>query len=117
MEVGIDIEKIERFQVMLNEKKREKIFTKREIEYFNKFQFKLDHMAGGFCAKEAVSKALKTGLYTKIFPLDIEILHDKNGVPYVNTQNENLSNLLRGRKIDISISHTSDTATAICIVE
>lgn len=115
--VGIDIERVDRFETMLDTKKQAKIFTKSEQEYFDKFKFKLDHMAGCFCAKEAVSKALKVGFYTKITPLDIEILHNENGAPYVNTQNEKLSNLLKNRKIDISISHTLDLATAICIVE
>ncbi len=115
--VGIDIEKVERFETMLDKKKQAKIFTKNEQEYFDKFKFKLDHMAGCFCAKEAVSKALKVGFYVKLSPLDIEILHDKNGAPYVNTQNEKLSSLLKNRKIDISISHTLDLATALCFIE
>ena len=116
MQVGIDIEKIERFKMMLAEKSQKKIFTQKEMEYFDKFTYKLDHMAGCFCAKEAVSKALKVGLYGKINPIDIEILHEDNGAPYVNTQNKKLQELLCGRAIDISISHTNDLATAICVI-
>ncbi len=117
MKVGIDIEKIKRFEIMLDKNKLEKIFTPKEIEYFNKFQYKLDHIAGGFCAKEAVSKALKVGFYTKINPIDIEILHDENGAPFVNKENEKLAKLLCGRDAEISISHSDDIATAICIIE
>ena len=117
MKVGIDIEMIDRFKVMLDEKKQKKIFTEREIAYFSKFEHKLDHIAGGFCAKEAVSKALKVGLYTKLNPIDIEILHDENGAPFVNVENDKLKALVGGRSLDVSISHTDSVATAICVVD
>mgnify|MGYP002521292637 CR=1 FL=1 len=116
MKVGIDIEMIDRFKIMLDENKQKKVFTEREIAYFNRFEHKLDHIAGCFCAKEAVSKALKVGLYTKLNPIDIEILHDENGAPFVNVKNKKLKELVGGRSLDVSISHTDLIATAICIV-
>ena len=91
MEVGIDILEIDRFlEIEKEETKLKKMFTAKEIEYFNKFQFKTSHIAGTFCAKEAFVKALKTGFTKEIGLLDVEILHNENGVPYINLNNENI---------------------------
>ncbi len=116
MQTGIDIEKIQRFDLFLNNKEKLiKIFTKNEIGYAMKFKSPVEHLAGIFCAKEAVSKALKTGLYTGFSPIEIEILHRDNGVPYVNITDKILE-LLGSNEIDISISHSGDYAIAICVI-
>jgi len=116
--VGIDILDVERFNDMSeNEDKLCKIFTKNEIRYFNKYSEKLTHIAGCFCAKEAVAKSLKTGFGKSLSPIDVEILHDENGAPFVNVEKVKLQKLLNKRKIEISISHTKSFATAICIIE
>ena len=116
--VGIDILEIDRFiEIEKDETKMSKMFTENEIEYFNKFQHKTSHIAGTFCAKEAFVKALKTGFNKDIFIKDVEVLHNEKGVPYINTQNEKVKNLLKeNEKVDISISHNNSTATAICII-
>lgn len=118
MKVGIDILEIERFcEIEKDEVKIKKMFTEKEIAYFNKFQHKLSHIAGTFCAKEAFVKALKTGFTKDISLLDVEILHKENGAPYINLNNEKIKNLLSSNtKVDISISHCQTTATAICII-
>ena len=118
MEVGIDILEIDRFlEIEKEETKLKKMFTAKEIEYFNKFQFKTSHIAGTFCAKEAFVKALKTGFTKDISLLDVEVLHYENGVPYINLNNEKIKKLLNeNKKVDISISHNQSMATAICII-
>ena len=118
MEVGIDILEIDRFlEIEKEETKLKKMFTVKEIEYFNKFQFKTSHIAGTFCAKEAFVKALKTGFTKDISLLDVEVLHYENGVPYINLNNEKIKKLLNeNKKVDISISHNQSMATAICII-
>ncbi|MBQ9793141.1 MAG: holo-ACP synthase [Clostridia bacterium] len=118
MNVGIDILEIERFvEIEKDETKLKKMFTENEISYFNKFQFKTSHIAGTFCAKEAFVKALKTGFTKDIALLDVEVLHQDNGVPYINLNNEKIKKLLPNtEKVDISISHNQTTATAICII-
>ncbi len=117
MQVGIDIEEVKRFSKIQKDKhKLDKLFTSREQEYFNKYSNRTCHVAGFFCVKEAVSKALKVSLYSDIYPIDIEVLHGKNGEPYINIENTHLKKLLNNKKIDISISHTDNLATAICII-
>lgn len=116
--VGIDILEVERFiDIADNDKKLSKIFTKNEICYFKKFSEKLTHIAGHFCAKEAVSKALKIGFGKELSPIDIEICHNSNGAPFVNQNNVKFLKLLNGRKIEISISHSKTYATSICILD
>lgn len=116
MLVGIDIENVSRFLDYKEAKdKIDKIFTVKEQEYFAKFKNSAPHIAGTFCAKEAVSKALKVGFYNGLTPLDIEILHGIKGEPYVNIEGK-IEKLLKGRKVDISISHSKDSAIAICII-
>lgn len=116
--VGIDLLEVERFREMSeSEEKMKKIFTQNEICYFKKFSVKLTHIAGHFCAKEAVAKAFKTGFGKFLSPIDVEVSHNKDGSPFINIENNRLSNLLKGRKIEVSISHTKSFATAICIIE
>lgn len=119
MRVGIDLIEIQRFENIANDEiKLQTLFTKKEIEYFNKYNHKLEHIAGNFCAKEAVVKAFKTGFRADIVPLDIEVVHEGQ-VPIINLkagaklffEQNNFKN------IDISISHDKTMATAICIIE
>ncbi len=60
----------------------EKIFTDREIEYFNSKNFKVESIAGNFAAKEAISKSVGTGIRVFNFK-DIEVLRNEMGKPIV----------------------------------
>ena len=118
--VGIDIIEIERIKSMAeNDVRLSSLFTEKEIKYFNKYKDRQTHVAGGFCAKEAVSKALKTGFNGKVLPREIEILHKDTGAPYVVLKGgaKEVFESLGLTNIDISISHDKEKATAICIVE
>lgn len=70
--------------------------------------------AGRFSAKEAISKALGTGV-RNFLPKDIEILNNDLGKPYVIFKNkiENFNNLY---SVGISISHCKEYATAVAII-
>lgn len=118
MKVGIDILENSRLEKMLNNSKSLlKVFTPSEISYFNKFSEKLTHITGNFCAKEAFVKALKTGFSGGLTPIDVEVLHTENGLPYINVDNPKIKALLQeNEKIEISISHSLTTSTAICII-
>lgn len=117
MQVGVDIIEIERLkELSLDDKKLKKLFTANEINYFNKFTKKEQHVAGFFCAKEAFSKALKCGFGKVLSPLDIEVLHEESGAPYINIINTKIKTKLNGKKIDVNISHSNTMATAVCII-
>ena len=114
--IGTDIVEVERIEKSINrtEKFLEKVFTKREVDYCNSKPNRYERYAGRFCAKEAVSKALGTGV--RNFNLtDLEILNDELGKPiiYFNGQ---LGNLEKEYEIHLSISHCKDYATATAII-
>lgn len=117
MKVGIDLIEISRFEKIEKDKNKiQKIFTENEIKYFEKFKFKTCHIAGTFCAKESFVKALKIGFNKDLTPLDVEILHEEKGNPYINTSRERIKKLLNNKKVDVSISHSDTMSTAVCII-
>lgn len=122
MRTGIDITRIKRFKKFLkNEKFLNKVFTEKEIEHIlqNKTEIgKLERLAGKFCAKEAILKALGIGIGNGVKLKEIEILHDENLRPKANlyTNAKQKFYFLKLNKIDISISHDAGVAIAICIV-
>ncbi|MGV8146105.1 MAG: holo-ACP synthase [Alkaliphilus sp.] len=116
--IGIDIIEVSRIEKALvkNERFLQRIFTDCEILLFNNKGAKFTTIAGGFAAKEAVSKALGTG-FRDIKWKDIEVLNDEMGKPYVKLHN-NAKNIAYGKGISeilITISHTRYNAVAQAI--
>jgi len=113
--IGIDIEKIDRFEHWTEEGFK-RIFSEKEIEYANKFENKLEHFCGFYCVKEAFVKALDDD---GIAFNEIEVLHNENGKPYIN-QTRYINSILREHfksRIEISISHCKEYATAVVLVD
>ena len=109
--LGIDLEKVSRFETW-SDKDFERVFSKAEIEYANKFKNKFSHFCGFYCVKEALVKALDN---KKLKYNQIEVLHTNSGKPYLNL-NKYLTNILKKQnlsKIEISISHSLDYAIAV----
>lgn len=123
--IGNDLVSIERIKrVFIDKKRMEKIFTRREIDYFtNGTRVNMERLAGNFAAKEAFSKALVTG-FSGFFFKDVEILRDDLGKPYLSQES---FNNLRGiflkqynsdiLKVHITISHEKTMAMANVIIE
>lgn len=115
--VGIDIIEVKRIEESIqNANFLAKILTYNEIEYVSQFANKCAHVAGLFCAKEAVMKALED--CKQISFKDIEIAHKNSGKPYVILNGKALEVFNKSGKqnIEISISQTNTVATAICII-
>ena len=113
--IGIDIEKINRFEEWTEEGFK-RIFTEKEIAYANQFTNNLEHFCGFFCVKEAFVKALGDD---SVHYSEIEVLHEESGKPYIN-QTPYIHSILREHfksRIEISISHCKEYATAIVLVE
>ena len=118
LDIGIDIVEIERVEKALQRNKRflDKLFTKEEIDYFKSKGLKTETIAGNFSAKEAISKALGTGIRNFNFK-DIEILRNEIGKPIVKTYN-NLEKICidyNVLEIKVSISHCKEYAVANAI--
>lgn len=114
---GVDIVNVNRIKKILNSKKEkfyENIFTEREIEYITRKGHKATTVAGNFAAKEAISKALGTGIGSIAWK-DIEILREVTGKPYINFRNKEIIDKFKIKEIQISISHETDYAIAFAV--
>ena len=117
--IGNDIIEIERIEKAISKEGfKNKVYTQRELENIEKRGNRTETYAGIFSAKEAISKAIGTGV--REFSLtDLEILNDDLGNPYV-VVSEKLDKILRNKKenyqIEISISHSRKYATAMAII-
>ena len=117
--IGNDIIEIERIEKAISKEGfKNKIYTQRELENIEKRGNRTETYAGIFSAKEAISKAIGTGV--REFSLtDLEILNDDLGKPYV-VVSEKLDKILRNKKedyqIEISISHSKKYAIAMAII-
>ncbi|MBM7833912.1 holo-ACP synthase [Clostridium sardiniense] len=117
--IGTDIIEIARVEKAIdrNSKFLEKMFTEREIEFLRSRNFKGETVAGSFAVKEAVSKALGTGIRGFAFN-DIEVLRDLLGKPEVTLSEKIINNLnISSVNIHASISHNLDTAIAFVVIE
>ena len=82
---GVDIVDIARIDSIIDERKDSlirKLFTKNEKEYLEARGYKAETISGLFAGKEAVSKAIGTGI-GKVGFKDIEIYHDELGKPNI----------------------------------
>lgn len=117
--VGIDVLEVKRMEdYVKREFPMEKIFTKYEIEYINRVAKSTTRMAGIFSAKEAFLKATGVGVKNGVSLLEVEVKHEESGRPYLNLTGNAKKVLveLKLKHCDISISHTDNIATAICIL-
>ena len=117
--IGNDIIEIERIEKAISKEGfKNKIYTQRELENIEKRGNRTETYAGIFSAKEAISKAIGTGV--REFSLtDLEILNDDLGKPYVIVS-EKLDKIIKDKKedyqIEISISHSKKYAIAMAII-
>ena len=117
--IGNDIIEIERIEKAISKEGfKNKVYTQRELKNIEKRGNRTETYAGIFSAKEAISKAIGTGV--REFSLtDLEILNDNLGKPYV-VVSEKLDKILKTKKedyqIEISISHSRKYATAMAII-
>lgn len=114
--IGNDIVEIDRIKKAIdkNQKFRDRVYSPREIDYIDKKSNPYPSYAGRFAAKEAVSKAMGTGV--RGFNLfDIEILNDELGKPYVKFTGE-LGEKYAEFHIMLTISHSREYATAVAIL-
>ena len=117
--IGNDIIEIERVEKAISKEGFiAKVYTQREIENIVKRGNRTETYAGIFSAKEAISKAIGTGV--REFALtDLEILNDDLGKPYVIVSDK-LNKIIQRKKenyqIEIAISHSKKYATVMAII-
>ena len=121
--IGIDLVFISRFSDKVGNKAfYNKILNEIEIDYLKTKKtaiVEMKSLAGFFAAKEAILKAFGVGITNGYGFKDITIGHDKFGAPIV-ILSDKLNDLMQNNKktkINISISHDGDYATAIAAIE
>jgi holo-[acyl-carrier protein] synthase len=111
--VGTDIIELARLEQVGVDRLMKKILTEKEQSFVpQKTKRKLEFVAGRFAAKEAVSKALGTGVGASFAFYDIEIIPNELGAPeaaWVNPAGK--------PSVHLSISHSEHYATAMVVLE
>ena len=98
---------------------RNEIFSLQEIEYCESKANKYQHYTARFAAKEAVMKAMGTGLQHGIRFNQIEVLNTDLGAPYINLKDK-AKEFAKDKgilKILVSLAHVKDFATAMVVLE
>lgn len=125
IKTGTDIVQIKRIQKLAkNPAFLKRILTPTEQEYVQKKAERTNvkkmqvfaTIAGLFAAKEAVSKALQTGLLKGIGFADITVSHTKTGAPVILLSAKAKKLLNDSHSISISISHDGEYAIATCTI-
>jgi len=114
--IGTDLIEIDRvIKACENEVFQTKYFTKQEIS-FCKIEPK--KFADNFAVKEAVSKVFGTG-FGKIAPIEIEVLRDPLGKPFVNLYGnaKKMAHSMNMNKVWDSITNTNTYVSAFAVGE
>ena len=100
----------------------DRCFTGSEREYADSHKNegrRAEIYAGRFAAKEAVSKALGTGILTEGIGLtDIEIITEEHGAPalLLHGRAKKEADRIKVTSASVSITHEKDYAAAICVL-
>lgn len=119
--IGFDMIDITRIKDRVNRESgfREYVFHPNEISYCEKMSKKEQHYAARFAAKEALLKALGTGLQSGLTLNEIEVMNDSLGKPsfafHGNSKNQIQS--IGDFSIQLSLSHLETVAGAVVVIE
>lgn len=124
--LGIDIVTVSRIEEVIlsqGEAFLKRLFTPNEQAYCRAKRNPYPYFAARFAAKEAFSKALGSGMREGMAWVDIEVVHDELGCPFVRLQGgvQSLAERLFQDKgalaWHLSLSHTDEYAAATVVLE
>jgi holo-[acyl-carrier protein] synthase len=117
---GIDLVELERMKLALERQPRLifRILTAEERKAMESLSFgrRVEYLAGRFCAKEALAKALGSGVGGRFSWQDVSILNGENGAPRMVWHNTP-SSFEEGMQVHLSLSHSRLYVVAQVIVE
>ena len=119
--IGIDVVEVERVESSISEfgeRFVNRIFTESEREYCESQKQPSIHYAARFAAKEAVAKALGTGIGKELTWLDMEIRRRESGEPevFLSGAGEQFCKDHNLSQIKVSLSHAQHYAAANAMV-
>jgi holo-[acyl-carrier protein] synthase len=115
--IGLDLLEIERLEQALARRPglAERLFTDSERAYAATSGRPARHLAARFCAKEAVSKALRMEV---LRPRDIEVIGGGDAPPEVELYGAAAARAAQlGVRVHVSLTHTRTTAGAVAVLE
>ncbi len=117
-EIGVDIVDIRRIRKSYErygERFLHRVLTELEIGYCKQKKDMMPSVAARFAAKEAVSKAVGSGISRGFSWKSVEVMNDEYGKPSVNVLDESLG--VSGESIRLSLSHSGDYAVAFVLLD
>lgn len=116
--VGTDVVDVPRFRAVLARTPTivDRLFTDGEKAWCERKTDPAERYAVRFAAKEAVGKAMRTGLSR--FPIrQIEVIRGENGEPTIELgpKGQKVAKELGIGRFEISLSHSETTAIAVCV--
>jgi holo-[acyl-carrier protein] synthase len=118
---GIDLIETDRVaeKIGKDEGFREYVFSLKEIDYCESKTNRFEHYAARFAAKEALLKAMGTGLPGGLVLNEISIVQDEAGKPYFEFDGASLIYMQSRRlnRIHLSITHLKSVACGMVVIE
>ncbi len=117
---GVDVMECPRLAKMLThhgDRLLHRVFTPHEQAYCQQHKERIQHLAGRFAAKEAVLKALGTGMRGQMKWTDVQIANNDLGKPEIVLSGESalVAERMGVTQVLVSISHTREHAVASAI--
>ncbi len=118
--LGVDIVETARIAAAIErhgERFLRRVFTDAEIAYCSRMRAPAVFYAARFAAKEAVSKALGTGIGAALEWRDIEVRRHESGAPFIELRGigAQTAERLGIREIRVSLSHSEHYAVATAL--
>ncbi|MDN3650120.1 holo-ACP synthase [Reinekea marina] len=114
----VQIERIEKVYQKQGERFLKRLLTEKEREVFDARKQSMAFLANRYAAKEAIAKALGTGIAKGVNFNDLEILPNEFGAPIVTLYGYALALFKEkgGQQVSISLSDEKDYAVAFVVL-
>lgn len=115
----IELARVARVYERYRERFLERIFAPEERGYALRYKDPVPRLAARFAAKEACMKALGTGWNQGVRWRDIVVVNEKSGRPHLQLHGKAkmFFEKLSAERIQLSITHSREHATAVVIFE
>src|SRR5438552_9914386 len=115
--IGVDLVNIPRMRDVIDrwqDRFLRRVFTEQEIAYCRARRDPVPHFAARFAAKEAVLKALGTGLRMGVSWRELEVQRERGQAPtlVLSGRSREVSEARGGRRVLLALTHDGDYACA-----
>jgi len=118
--VGTDLVEVQKIEELLREREdlQKSLFSHGEISYSQRKVHPFQHLAARFAAKEALFKALGTGLSGQMDWKDVEVRREPSGKPTLHVTGKTAENARDMGVVHcmVSMAHTKEYAIAFVLL-